>query len=348
MAICAIDGRFFTRPLTGIERFAMEITKRLDTLSESGTLEIILPSKKSMADVSFKNIRQIHLPHTFGRINRIKWFLFWLFHKNRSLDFSNNLPRKGGIAFLHDIYCKTHTEDFRTLREKIGMYRAQLQYKKITRYAKIICTVSEFSKQQIMQHYGVPAEKIKVIYNGVEHMKQIDSDVSIFNRFPEIKQKQFYFTLGSLSLRKNLKWIALHAELYPNEQFVVSGGALKNLVPDELQKLGTLPNVILTGRVSDAEIKALMQSCKAFVFPSYFEGFGIPPLEALYCGAPIIIARASCLPEIYADAAHYIDPFNPNVDLDKLLAEPVSSPDKLFKKYSLDKSAAQLYELLKN
>ena len=137
-----------------------------------------------------------------------------------------------------------------------------------------------------------------------------------------------------------------HAELYPNELFVISGAMLKNVVPSELEKIKLLKNIILAGYLSDGEVKTLMQNCKAFVFPSYFEGFGIPPLEALACGAPIIVSNAASLPEIYGSCAHYIDPSTPDVDLDALLAKPVSSPAPLFKKYSLDNSAKKLYAAL--
>ena len=79
---------------------------------------------------------------------------------------------------------------------------------------------------------------------------------------------------------------------------------------EEIGDLSQLRNVILLGYVSDEEVKALMQKCKAFVFPSYYEGFGIPPLEALSAGARIIIARSASLPEIYGNAALYIDAYN--------------------------------------
>lgn len=72
-----------------------------------------------------------------------------------------------------------------------------------------------------------------------------------------------------------------------------------------------------------------MQKCKAFVFPSYYEGFGIPPLEALSCGTKIIVSNASCLPEIYADTAYYIDPDNPNVNLNELLSKKIESPNNI-------------------
>ena len=91
-----------------------------------------------------------------------------------------------------------------------------------------------------------------------------------------------------------------------------------------------------------------MEHCKALILPSYYEGFGLTPLEALSCGSQIIIANATSLPEIYGNTAHYIDPFNTEVDLEKLLLEPVENPDQILLKYSYDIAAEQVYEIIKD
>jgi glycosyltransferase involved in cell wall biosynthesis len=90
-----------------------------------------------------------------------------------------------------------------------------------------------------------------------------------------------------------------------------------------------------------------MEKCRAFIMPSYYEGFGIPPLEALSCGAAIIVSTSSSLPEIYGNTAHYIDPDNTDIDLDALLLEPVESPDILLKKYTYDSGAESLYDIIR-
>ena len=79
----------------------------------------------------------------------------------------------------------------------------------------------------------------------------IKPDYSVFRLFPELEEKKFYFSLGSLSTRKNLKWIIEHASLYPDEQFVVSGKSLESIVPEELKKTGNLKNIIMAGYLSD-------------------------------------------------------------------------------------------------
>jgi glycosyltransferase involved in cell wall biosynthesis len=104
---------------------------------------------------------------------------------------------------------------------------------------------------------------------------------------------------------------------------------------------------MLLGYLPDVRVKALMERCKAFILPSYYEGFGLTPLEALACGASIIVSNAASLPEIYGDTAHYIDPTNANVDLDVLLSQPVADPAPLLKKYSYDASAAQVYGIIR-
>ena len=112
----------------------------------------------------------------------------------------------------------------------------------------------------------------------------------------------------------------------------------------------TLPNVKLLGYVTDSQVKWLMKNCKAFVFPSYYEGFGIPPLEALSVGAKIIVGNSASLPEIYKTSAAYIDPYNPDCDLSELLSKLPSDcnqiSDAVLKEYTYDKAAQKLYNIL--
>ena len=90
-----------------------------------------------------------------------------------------------------------------------------------------------------------------------------------------------------------------------------------------------------------------MQQCKAFIHPAIYEGFGIPPLEAMSCGASVIVSTATCLPEIYGKSAHYIDPLNYDVDLDALLAEPVAAREDVLGKFDWQREGEKLLELLR-
>jgi glycosyltransferase involved in cell wall biosynthesis len=344
-----INGDFFCRRLTGIERYAFEITSRLDKLISPGEVSLIVPANAKIP--SFKNLCIVHhkkniKSHLFWQMITLQLFLL----RNRQytiLEFGNTcLPFAPGIVFLHDIYCEFYPEDFTSFRDKIIRLYNRWQYRLIAKKAKKILTVSEFSKKQIAETYRVDPEKISVIYSSWDHFKTIAADYSVFDACPALLQKQFYFSLGSLSRRKNIKWIIEYAAKHPDSCFALSGISLPTTRiagPDNTVCPG---NILFLGYLDDAKVKALMEKCRAFILPSYYEGFGLTPLEALSCGAKIIIANAASLPEIYGKTAHYIDPFSTDVYLDKLLKEPVESPDAILEKYSYDRAARQVYELI--
>lgn len=344
-----INGDFLCRNLTGIERFAYEVTIRLDKLVPSGKFQIFIP--KNAKDVPLLANIQCVVSDA-----ECSFFPAWehgpfrrYVRRNRAtpLDFGNVTPLgTRGIVFIHDIYAKLYPGDFSGRRDRLINWYMRFMYRYATRHAKLLLTVSQFSRNQIAATYRIPAEKIHVVPNGWEHFKAVASDNSIFQQFSRLAEGSFYFTLGSLSLRKNLKWIADYAERHPEATFAISGTMLSGLVPPELERLQTLSNIVLLGYVTDGQVKALMQRCRAFVLPSYYEGFGIPPLEALSCGARIVVAKAASLPEIYGDAAHYIDPDNTDVDLEELLAQPVASPERVLETYTYDNAARLLHGLL--
>ena len=341
-----INGSFLCRNLTGIERFSLEICKRLDSFDKNSLFELYVPKDaKFIPELS-------NLKITISQSNLKKFplwdhFTFPKYVKKSdgiSLDFANLTSLfHPGLVFIHDIYAKLYPQDFTSKKDKLRRFYMCWMYNHAIKKGKHIFTVSEFSKNQIIDTYKISSEKISVIPNGWDHFTNITEDNSIFANFPTLKSKEYYFTLGSLQKRKNLIWLVDYASKHPEEIFAISGKAISGMVSNEIDSLKTLQNVILLGYVSDEQVKALMKNCKAFIFPSYYEGFGIPPLEALSVGAKIIVSDIPCFREIYKNSAYYINPNNSDINIKDLLEESVESPNQILDFYQYDNAAKKLY-----
>jgi glycosyltransferase involved in cell wall biosynthesis len=344
-----INGDFLCRTLTGIERYSYEITTRLDAMPVAQHIALYVPDNAKIIP-PYKTIQILQSGKALG--SRIIWeqFIFGPYvkkHHGTAVDFSNCSPVIcPGVAFIHDIYNQLYPSHAKSMKEVFTDWYSRFMYRYTARHAKQLVTVSFFSRSQIAKKFNIPENSIAVIYSGWENFRTVQEDASIFSLYPDLKKGQFFFTLGSLSSRKNLKWIAAYAEQHQKSIFVISGNIRKNELPPSFEKLTSLPNIHLAGYLPDGQIKALMSSCKAFIFPSYYEGFGTPPLEALSCGAQIIIGNAASLPEIYGSCAHYIDPFSINVDLDDLLKQQTDLPQHLLEKYTYQNAAVKMSRML--
>jgi len=352
-----INPNFLCRNITGIERFAYETCIFLDSLiTPQDDFRIIIPSNaKNVPD--YKNIKIIKSEKPLTSFPRWDLFEFSKWCKKlhaTGINFSNTAPlgKYCGIAFIHDIYPKLYPADFISFKEKLIKLYSCLNYWNISKNAKRVLTVSEFSKMQIQEFYKVSDERIAVIPNGWEHFNEIKEEIPDNISQLGLEKQTFYFTLGSLQKRKNLKWIVDYAKSHPEETFAISGKSVSGFVSNEISDLKQLPNIKLLGYVTDGQVKWLMKNCKAFVFPSYYEGFGIPPLEALSVGAKIIISNSASLPEIYKDTAVYINPYDSNCNLENLLEEKKSSKDsqiqQLLQHYSYKNAAIKLYDCIKS
>lgn len=351
MSKIIINGSFLCRNLTGIERFSWELCKQLDSLIQKDEIAIYIPENAKTKPV-LKNIKCIiskKVCSSFPLWDHCTFPLYVRKQKAVSLDFSNLTSLfHPGLVFIHDIYAKLYPQDFTSKKDKLRRFYMCWMYKHAVKKGKLIFTVSNFSKNQICKTYQVPESKVKVIPNGWDHFSSITTDDTIYTKFPALLKTDFFFTLGSLQKRKNLKWISEYAKKHPSELFAISGKAISGMVSNDIKDLQKLKNVILLGYVTDEEVKALMKKCKAFVFPSYYEGFGIPPLEALSVGAKIIISEAACLPEIYKDCAYYINPDDSDCDLSEILKEKVISPEKILSYYTYKNAAKIFYKEIHN
>lgn len=330
---CIKDKKF-----NGAQRYAIEILLCLDKMVSKEEYELLIKPEYNNL-IILKNIKKVEMQAR----NKLQWIIkvFVYLFKNNALyvHFANGFTLwRNSIITLHDIYAFYDVYN----NTRINNVKKKCKIIIDVLVAKHIVTVSEFSKQTMLNKLPIKKQKISVIYNGWQHLQSIEADEHILEKV-NVSPKSYFFFLGRLVNNKNIKWIFNVADKNPDNCFIIAG-ALYDEVFDFYE--GKYKNIIYTGYVNDSEMKALYKNCKAFLFPSIMEGFGVPPMEALYNGVPIIISNTSSLPEIYEDCAHYIDPYKYDYCLDEILKERVSASEKILNKFSWEKSAKQWYELI--
>ena len=298
-----INGRFLTQRITGVQRYAREMTLALDQLLQekpSDHSEYTILAPKNIIDrLPCKRIQFKVCGHLSGHL----WEQIELPYYAKDgylLNFCNCAPliKKNQAVTIHDAaiaaFPAAYSWKFRL------WYR--IMYTVLGKRLNTIFTVSNFSRSELNKYFGIPKEKIHVTYNGVEHLKAIQPDDRILAKIP----KDYVLAVSSQNPTKNFKLVLEAAEQLPDINFVIAGGSNAKVFNGKEQK--TLPNVQYVGYVSDQELVALYCHARVFIYPSLYEGFGIPPLEAMYMGCPVIVSSIAPLQEICGDAALYCNP----------------------------------------
>lgn len=339
--IIVINGRFLGMQMTGVQRYAYEIVQKLDSIVEQGRFEIAVPSYLK-TNLTLKNIKMVPV----GKLKNQLWehISFPLYVKKRKavpLNLCNVAPLlKPGIATIHDVKIYAHPEFFS--KKFILWYK--ILFWNIKKRSDLIITVSDFSKKEIIKYCGIDENRIVVVPNGWQHYKRFVADMDVLNKYG-LREKEYFFSMSSLDPNKNFKWIANIAKSNPLQNFVVAGG-MNAKVFSQKMNFEKPENLKFLGYVCDGEAKALMQNSRAFLFPSFYEGFGIPPLEALSTGCPVVVSDIPVMHEVFGDSVHYIDPCDYEIDLETLLNQPMSSVTSVLEKYCWKKSAEKLLNML--
>jgi len=219
------------------------------------------------------------------------------------------------VVTIHDLAFERMPETF----TRRGSFQLKLTVRRTAKKAARIATVSEYSRQDLLDIYKLSPDKVVVTYNGVE--SSFTPQPSVPNEAEAVRKRfgvsrDFLLAVGSLQPRKNLvRLIRAYARLRSERedfrpQLVIVGRKLwlTSEIFDEVKRQRWADDVILTGYVADEDLPALYRAARAFVYPSLFEGFGLPPLEAMASGTPVVTSDVSSLPEITGDAALLIDP----------------------------------------
>jgi glycosyltransferase involved in cell wall biosynthesis len=347
-----VNGRFLTQRVTGVQRYAMEIVRELDKLCDNTDAEIRLAvPKNTVNELDLKNIKTV----TFGRLTGEFWeqisYPMYLFKEGaEGLCLANVVPllKPDCYAVIHDISYKVNPQFFRGLHSKLSRLWHVLQYSAVCRFARHIFTVSEFSKKEIKNRYHVSDAKITVVYNSWQHFGRENADDSLLERFESAKSGEYYFAMATVSKSKNFKWVIEVAKNNPECKFLIAGYLDPKRFGESLG-VSELNNIHFLGYVSDAEAKTLMKNCKAFLFPTLYEGFGLPPIEALSIGANIVVSDIEIMRELYDGCAYFIDPYDYNVDLTSLLCEriPTSSANEVLQRFEWSRAANTMVNVLR-
>lgn len=342
-----INGRFLSQKITGVQRFASEIVKKIDSSSEywdNLKFSIVVPYDSSVENLNLKNIVIIKLkgkPNYFWE--QIKLSKFMKKHKyDYLLSLCNVAPislKKKNMVCIHDMAVRTHPEFYS--KKFVSVYK--FIYKSLCKKATRIFSVSEFSKNEIIKYYPNTKGKIVVVPNAVN--EEFGTYIGEVNQnLLQYENKEFYFSVGSASINKNMKYVYSLAKKNPNKLFLISG--TKNKVFSDVSN-EKLNNVIHLGYLSDDELSYLYSKAKGFIFPSIYEGFGIPPLEAIKCGCKhIIVSDIPVMHEIFGEKGiNYINPYDYETNIfNKELLEL----ENFDKKYSWEHSAKIIIDEFKN
>ncbi|MBB2932434.1 glycosyltransferase family 4 protein [Paraburkholderia silvatlantica] len=316
-----INGRFLGRRATGVDRFAFETIRALDQLIElrdprvAGLrTEIIVPEALAAMPNPFRHIGL----RARGKGGGLRWEQLALPQAASGgllLNLCNSGPLlyRRQITVLHDAAPARVPDSYS--RSFVAWYR--LMAPRLGRISQRVITVSEFSRRELCDAYRIPAEKIGVVPESGEHMLRVHQDTGA-TAAVALDERPFVLAVGSLNRHKNFQLVAEAARLIREAQFdiiVVGGG--------DARVYGTgqdaLPAFVKhLGYVSDGELAALYRRAACFVYPSRYEGFGLPPVEALALGCPVIASRLPAVQEACSDAVLYTSPDDP-AELARLL-----------------------------
>ena len=320
-----VNGRFLSRKVTGVERVAREILRALDEHFLDAQASCVHKGLRLHFKIAYPGGIAADAPQTLGRIPIVPvgklsghgWEQFslstwaaddWL------LNLCNTGPllRKRQSIFFHDAQVFAIPQNFD--------WKFRLWYRLLLRAsgrcAAGLLTNSNFSRDELCKFTGIDKEKFTVLHLGADHMPRLNPALPA-EVLEQLPQQPFLLAVSSASPNKNfgavMQAIRILGDKAPPCVFV---GQTYSKVFSGLDLDAS--RVTELGYVSDETLAALYGRALCLAYPSFYEGFGLPPLEAMTYGTPVIVSKASSLPEVCADAALYCDPSNPQTLADAI------------------------------
>lgn len=297
-----INGRFLSNLKTAVNRVALELTIAMFSEKPEG-LAVAVPKSLVAEAEAFGWPVEVS-----GTRDGILWEQMTLPRMARGrpiMSFFNTVPIFGGsgyVTLLHDAY--VFEREYK-LGWKARQWRKFLSLR-AGAYRRQVVTISEYSRDKLLQFRVASEDRIAVVHNGVDHLDRIVPDAETATRLG--LSGPFFVALSNTLPHKNIQ-ILLKAFAQPaltNARLVLTGS--KTRIDFESAGMSVPDNVVFAGFVSDSELRHLYETAIAYCMPSRVEGFGLPPVEAMWFGTPAVVAPCGALPNVCGDAAIYADP----------------------------------------
>lgn len=304
----AINGKFVAQRITGVQRVAEQLVRELDLTVKSADVIMFVPPGSRRLGLS--RIREqetgpkglpLHIWEQFVLPQRAKGFLL--------LNLSGSAP-----AFFFRQICLMHDAavfDMPSAYTFKFIFWYRWLYRRLSQQSEMVLTVSQFSRTRLIEVLNLKPDKLFVIPNGADHFDNLSAPQKELEACLEkyaLRPGKYILAVGSKNSNKNLnRLIKAHAILSTDRlPLVVVGGNDPGVFASISSKI--MPDIMVIGPVNDKTLCLLYQGARALVFPSLYEGFGLPPLEAMNMGCPVIVSDAGALPETCGEAALYVKP----------------------------------------
>ncbi|MES2715567.1 MAG: glycosyltransferase family 1 protein [Pseudomonadota bacterium] len=304
-----LNGRFLAQVQTGVQRYALETLLALDRLlatQPGNRIDWVLALPDGAAAPPLSVVRGVHLPGQPGH-GWEQWHLWRFAHGAFLVNFSYSGPllKRWQLVTVHDATVRVMPQAF--TRAYRWVHNALVGV--LGRSAHTVMTVSEFSRAELQRCFGLRRTDILVGCEGGEHAALVCDDAAVLRRHGLVAGA-FILGVGSVKPNKNYGLLGRAMRQLPDYPWPVAIAGAKDI--GIFQDAAALPDGFrFLGFVPDADLAALYRQAAWFVFPSTYEGFGLPAVEAMANGCPVLAARAASIPEVCGDAALYFDPQDP-------------------------------------
>ncbi|HEX7909377.1 MAG TPA: glycosyltransferase family 1 protein [Paraburkholderia sp.] len=302
----AINGKFTSQAVTGVQRVAYELARAMQmSTAHGGELDVFVPQNVVEPGAHLK--RKRCYPWLRGTL----WEQITLPIAARGMTLlnlcnTNPMFKRGQVVMVHDMAIYDVPQGF---SPKFRLWY-RVCFAMLRRTKPLILTVSAYSKMRICHHLKIDESRVAVITPGADHLDRVIANPAVLERL-ELVKDAYCVIVGSLDPRKNLQRVLDATEKLghlKDVKFVIVGGRNKRIFnSEEMEQRTHSSQTVWAGFVPDGELKSLYENAACLVFPSLYEGFGLPPLEAMYCGCPVIASSRTSMPEACGDAAMYCD-----------------------------------------